>query len=162
IVVSQSEKVLTEINARLSAAIAQSQRMAIVQTSIRNRGLLIHAQSESELSDIVNKIAPEHLELAISEPEQLLQSIDNAGAVFVGQYSPEVVGDYAAGPSHVLPTGGTARFASVLGVYDFQVRSSLIHCSPSGVLPLAKDAAILAEREGLFGHAKSAHIRLQG
>ena len=162
IVVSQSEKVLTEINARLSAAIAQSQRMAIVQTSIRNRGLLIHTQSESELSDIVNKIAPEHLELAVSEPEQLLQSIDNAGAVFVGQYSPEVVGDYAAGPSHVLPTGGTARFASVLGVYDFQVRSSLIHCSPSGVLPLAKDAAILAEREGLFGHAKSAHIRLQG
>ncbi len=162
IVVSQSEKVLTEINARLSAAIAQSHRMAIVQTSIRNRGLLIHAQSESELSDIVNKIAPEHLELAVSEPEQLLQSIDNAGAVFVGQYSPEVVGDYAAGPSHVLPTGGTARFASVLGVYDFQVRSSLIHCSPSGVLPLAKDAAILAEREGLFGHAKSAHIRLQG
>lgn len=162
IVVSASEQVLKEINARLATAISKARRIDIVTASIRNRALLIHAESESHLATIVNRIAPEHLELAVDEPEQLLAAIDCAGAVFVGQHSPEVVGDYAAGPSHVLPTGGTARFASVLGVNDFQVRSSLIQCSASGVLALAEDAAILAEQEGLFAHAESARFRLQG
>ncbi|MBT3427665.1 MAG: histidinol dehydrogenase [Gammaproteobacteria bacterium] len=162
IVVSASEQVLKEINTRLATAIGQTRRIDIVTASIRNRALLIHAESESHLADIVNRIAPEHLELAVDEPDQLLAEIDCAGAVFVGQHSPEVVGDYAAGPSHVLPTGGTARFASVLGVNDFQVRSSLIQCSASGVLALAEDAAVLAEQEGLFAHAESARFRLQG
>jgi histidinol dehydrogenase len=161
IVVSTSEQVLKNINARLSVAIGQAKRVDIVTASIRNRALLIHAGSDNHLAAIVNRIAPEHLELAVDQPEQLLESIDCAGAVFVGQHSPEVVGDYAAGPSHVLPTAGTARFASVLGVNDFQVRSSLIQCSASGVLALAEDAAVLAEQEGLFAHAESARFRLQ-
>ncbi len=162
IVVSASAQVLKNINARLSAVIDQAQRVDIVKASIRNRALLIHSESDDQLAAIVNRIAPEHLELAVDQPEQLLESIDCAGAVFVGQHSPEVVGDYTAGPSHVLPTAGTARFASVLGVNDFQVRSSLIQCSASGVLALAEDAAILAEQEGLFAHAESARFRLQG
>ncbi len=91
---------------------------------MRNRGLLIHAETREALVRVINRVAPEHLELAMSMPESLLPDIRSAGAIFVGQYSPEVVGDYTAGPSHVLPTSGTARFASALGVYDFQLRQS--------------------------------------
>ncbi|MDG1204183.1 MAG: histidinol dehydrogenase, partial [Pseudomonadales bacterium] len=112
--------------------------------------------------DIVNRIAPEHLELAIAEPEKILPQIRFAGAIFLGHHSAEVVGDYTAGPSHVLPTSGTARFASPLGVYDFQVRSSVVNCSARGAITLSRSAAILATQEGLEAHSKSAQYRLLG
>ncbi|MFZ8974440.1 MAG: histidinol dehydrogenase, partial [Pseudomonadales bacterium] len=114
----------------------------------------------SNLIGIINKIAPEHLELAVSDPKEWLPEIKAAGAIFVGPYSPEVVGDYTAGPSHVLPTSGTARFASALGVYDFQLRQSLIQCSAEGVQSLAKTAEVLAIEEGLHAHALSASERI--
>ncbi len=115
-----------------------------------------------EAAELVNRIAPEHLELALAEPEAFAADVRHAGAIFMGNSTAEVVGDYTAGPSHVLPTNGTARFASPLGVYDFQVRSSLIHCSPRGAVKLSRAAAILADQEGLEAHAKSAQYRVQG
>ena len=128
---------------------------------MRNRGLLIHAETREALVRVINRVAPEHLELAMSMPESLLPDIRSAGAIFVGQYSPEVVGDYTAGPSHVLPTSGTARFASALGVYDFQLRQSLIQCSKRGGRDIASAAAVLAQEEGLYAHALSATKRVE-
>ena len=115
-----------------------------------------------EAMQVVNQIAPEHLEILLQDPEPALEMVQNAGAIFVGNQSSEVVGDYTAGPSHVLPTAGTARFASPLGIYDFQVRSSLIRCSEAGAVKLNRDAAILAREEGLDAHAESAEFRVQG
>ena len=126
------------------------------------RGALIRVDNLEDAANIVNKMAPEHLELAVSQPEQLLELVQCAGAIFIGNHSAEVVGDYMAGPSHVLPTGGTARFTSPLGVYDFQVRSSIINCSARGSVRLSRDSAILAEEEGLHAHAESARYRVQG
>ena len=137
-------------------------REGIIQRSIGDRGALILAQNDDEIAAIVNKIAPEHLELALQNPDELLPRIKHAGAIFIGKHSAEAVGDYSAGPSHVLPTSGTARFASALGVYDFQVRSSVIRCSAAGAVSLSRDAAILAVEEGLEAHARSAEFRVQG
>ena len=136
-------------------------RRAIIEDSLRHRGLLIHAETAEDLISVINRVAPEHLELAINNPEGLLPDIRSAGAIFLGQYSPEVLGDYTAGPSHVLPTSGTARFASALGVYDFQLKQSLIHCSADGGREIAKSAAVLAEEEGLYAHALSAAKRFE-
>ena len=110
---------------------------------------------------VSNFIAPEHLEISVAKPEQIIDYIDNAGAIFMGRYSAEALGDYCAGPSHVLPTSGTARFFSALGVYDFQKRSSIINCSPSGASKLAVTAAELARNERLQAHALSAEYRLE-
>ena len=110
--------------------------------------------------EIANRIAPEHLEIFVADPEPLLGLVRNAGAVFIGKYSSEVLGDYCVGPSHVLPTGGAARFASPLGVFDFQKRSSLIHCSEEGANELSEVASCLAEAEGLFAHADAARKRM--
>ena len=117
---------------------------------------------ESEAVDVINRIAPEHLEIVVENPDLLLKSVKYAGAIFIGNHSAEVIGDYSAGPSHVLPTSGSARFSSPLGVYDFQVRSSLIHCTARGSVHLSRDAAILATEEGLQAHSKSASYRVQG
>lgn len=111
---------------------------------------------------MANRIAPEHLELAVEDPDALLDGIRHAGAIFVGAHSPEVMGDYAAGPSHVLPTYGTARFSSPLGVYDFQKRSSVIRLSPAGAQKIARTAATLAHGEGLEAHARAAELRIRG
>ena len=161
IVVSQSAACLDAIEAGLEAMVTTQPRRAIIEDSLRHRGLLIQAETAEDLITVINRVAPEHLELAISNPESLLPDIRSAGAIFVGQYSPEVLGDYTAGPSHVLPTSGTARFASALGVYDFQLKQSLIHCSAGGGREIAKTAAVLAEEEGLHAHALSAAKRFE-
>ena len=112
--------------------------------------------------DVINKIAPEHLEIVVENPDSILRSVKFAGAIFMGNHSAEVIGDYSAGPSHVLPTSGSSRFSSPLGVYDFQIRSSLIQCSVRGSVKLSRDAAILAAEEGLQAHCESANLRVQG
>ena len=123
IVVSQSAAFLDAVQAGLADMVAAQPRRAIIENSLRHRGLLIHAETTEDLISVINRVAPEHLELAISNPESLLPDIRSAGAIFVGQYSPEVLGDYTAGPSHVLPTSGTARFASALGGLRFSVET---------------------------------------
>lgn len=136
-------------------------RADIARTSLQNRGALVLTKDRAEAIALINQVAPEHLELCMDEPEQLLPSIRHAGAIFMGRYSPEAIGDYCAGPNHVLPTSGTARFSSPLGVYDFQKRSSIIYCSAEGSKALAQAADILAQQEGLDAHASSARYRAQ-
>lgn len=136
-------------------------RADIARTSLQNRGALVLTKDRAEAIALINQVAPEHLELCMDEPEQLLPHIRHAGAIFMGRYSPEAIGDYCAGPNHVLPTSGTARFSSPLGVYDFQKRSSIIYCSAEGSKALAQAADILAQQEGLDAHAGSARYRAQ-
>lgn len=162
ILISADGDLLDAVGIRLQEAINKMERKNIIAQSLAARGALIKVGDLQEAAEIVNKIAPEHLEVALAQPDQILDLVQYAGAVFVGNHSAEVVGDYTAGPSHVLPTGGTARFASPLGVYDFQIRSSMIHCSARGSVKLSRDAAILAKEEGLQAHAQSAEYRVQG
>jgi histidinol dehydrogenase len=136
-------------------------RAQIIGRSLAARGAFILVRDLAEAAEISNRIAPEHLELSVAEPEQLLAAIRHAGAVFLGRYTPEAIGDYCAGPSHVLPTAGTARFASPLGVHDFQKRSSLIGCSRAGADRLGGLARVLAESEALQAHALSAAARVR-
>lgn len=135
-------------------------RKDIIETALKNRGALIHTKNMDEAIAISNRIAPEHLELSVENPEALLDSIKHAGAIFMGKYTCEALGDYCAGPNHVLPTSGTAKFSSPLGVYDFQKKSSLIMASRESANTLGKIAATLAEGESLQAHAKSAKYRL--
>ncbi|GIX31877.1 MAG: histidinol dehydrogenase [Porticoccaceae bacterium] len=138
------------------------ERRAVIEASLARRGALIEVRDLDEAARIANRIAPEHLELSVAEPEALLPHIRHAGAIFLGRHTPEALGDYCAGPNHVLPTSGTARFSSPLGVYDFVVRTSLIHCSPAGAAELAGIARQLAEGESLTAHARSAACRIPG
>jgi histidinol dehydrogenase len=131
----------------------------IARTSMENRGALILVKDRSEALQLINQVAPEHLELCMDKPEDMLPQIRHAGAIFMGRYTPEALGDYCAGPNHVLPTSGTARFSSPLGVYDFQKRSSIIYCAEQGSKPLAQAADVLAQQEGLEAHARSARYR---
>lgn len=135
------------------------ERREIIAASINGRCALIHSASREDAIALINQIAPEHLELAVDDPDALLPQIQHAGAIFMGRYTPEALGDYCAGPNHVLPTSGTARFASPLGVYDFVKRSSVIHCAPDGSARLAGIASVLARGEGLTAHARSAEYR---
>jgi histidinol dehydrogenase len=134
-------------------------RKHIIRTALKNRGALILTKDINEAIIISNKIAPEHLELSVKNPESILDDIKNAGAIFMGKYSSEALGDYCAGPNHVLPTSSTARFSSPLGVYDFQKRSSIIMASKEGAINLGETAATLAYGEGLQAHAMSALYR---
>jgi len=134
-------------------------RRDVIRSSLENRGALIHVRDVEEACMIANRIAPEHLELSVDEPEQWVDSIRHAGAIFLGRYTCEALGDYCAGPNHVLPTSGTARFSSPLGVYDFQKRTSLIQVSAAGASRLGETASILAKGEGLDAHARSAESR---
>jgi histidinol dehydrogenase len=127
--------------------------------SLEQFGALVLARSEEEAVECVNTLAPEHLEILTREPERLTDQIDNAGAIFLGEFAPVAVGDYAAGPSHVLPTGGTARFTSGLSANDFQRRSSVLYFSRAGLAEMAADVRLLAEREGLTAHAASVNVR---
>jgi len=136
------------------------EREDIIRISLKNRGALIHTKDINEAICISNIIAPEHLELSVKNPESLLDDIKHAGAIFMGKFSSEALGDYCAGPNHVLPTSGTARFSSPLGVYDFQKRSSIIMASSEGANSLGQIAATLANGEGLQAHAKSAMYRV--
>ncbi len=137
----------------------QMPRKDIIKTALQNRGALIHVADLDEACRISNRIAPEHLELSVGDPQTWLHKLKHAGAIFMGRYTSESLGDYCAGPNHVLPTSGTARFSSPLGVYDFQKRSSLIQVSPEGAQKLGKIASVLALGEGLQAHAQSALYR---
>jgi histidinol dehydrogenase len=134
-------------------------RREIISASLEKRGLFIKVSNLQEAAEVCNLVAPEHVELSIENPESLLAEIRHAGAIFLGRYSSESLGDYCAGPSHVLPTSGTARFSSALGVYDFQKRSSIINCSEEAAKELANTASVLANAEGLFAHARAAELR---
>jgi histidinol dehydrogenase len=135
-------------------------RAQMIATSLKNRGALIKVASLDEACEISNRIAPEHLEVSTEDPQALLPKLRHAGAIFMGRFSSESVGDYCAGPNHVLPTSGTARFSSPLGVYDFQKRSSIIDVSAEGAVELGQIARVLAEGEGLAAHAQSAQYRV--
>ena len=162
VLISSDEALLDKVANLIEERTSGMQRGEIIRKAITDRGALILVSSDREALDLVNKMAPEHLELCLENPDEVLGGVRNAGAVFVGKHTAEVVGDYTAGPSHVLPTSGTARFASPLGVYDFQVRSSLIQCSREGAIQLNRAASIIARTEGLEAHALSAELRVQG
>jgi histidinol dehydrogenase len=162
ILVSPDEAYLKEVESRISKLIPGMARKEIIQTSLNNRGAMIHTKSLEEACDVSNILAPEHLELSVQDPDALLPKITSAGAIFMGIRSSESLGDYCAGPNHVLPTSGTSRFSSPLGVYDFQKRSSLIKISERGSNELGQVASILARGEGLEAHALSAEMRLSG
>ena len=137
------------------------EREPIIATALRERGALIHCRDLEQACEVANRIAPEHLELSVADPEALLPRIRHAGAIFMGRYTSEPLGDYCAGPNHVLPTSRTARFSSPLGVYDFQKRSSLIMVSESGSATLGETASALARGEGLTAHARAAEYRFR-
>lgn len=151
---------LDQVQAAIERLLPTMPREAILRTSLANRGALIHVESLEEACEIANQIAPEHLEISTQNPEVWLEKIRHAGAIFLGHYSSESLGDYCAGPNHVLPTARTARFSSPLGVYDFQKRSSIIHVSAEGAQTLGRIASTLAHGEGLQAHAASAEYRL--
>jgi histidinol dehydrogenase len=151
---------IEQVAQSMARLIAEMPRADIIRASLRNRGALIQVTDLEEACTIANRIAAEHLELSVANPEALLPKIRHAGAIFLGPYSSEALGDYCAGPNHVLPTSGTARFSSPLGVYDFQKRSSIIHVSQQGARTLGDVACTLAAGEGLPAHARSAQYRL--
>ena len=151
---------LDRVAASIDKYIASMPRAAIITASMTGRGALIKTRDLAHACEIANRIAPEHLELSVADPDALLPLIRHAGAIFMGVYSSEALGDYCAGPNHVLPTARTARFSSPLGVYDFQKRSSIIKVSREGARTLGKIASTLAHGEGLPAHAKSAEFRL--
>src|SRR6185312_12282596 len=142
------------------AALIEMPRASIIAASLAHRGALIRTRDLAEACALANRIAPEHLELAVADPDALLPKIRHAGAIFVGHYASEALGDYCAGPNHVLPTGRTARFSSPLGVYDFQKRSSVLRIARKTAQALAPVAVTLATGEGLIAHARSAAARL--
>ncbi|HET8731112.1 MAG TPA: histidinol dehydrogenase [Moraxellaceae bacterium] len=160
ILISESDEFLARVQASIERLLPTLARREIAARSLAGRGALIKVRDRDEALALINRIAPEHLELSVEDPEALLPSIRHAGAIFMGRYTPEALGDYCAGPNHVLPTSGTARFSSPLGVYDFQKRSSLIGCSARGASTLAGIASVLARGEGLEAHARSAEYRL--
>lgn len=162
ILISTSSALLDAVTERLPVLLSGMERKAIIEKALVDRGALILVEDIASAQRVVNRIAPEHLELALEDAQGFVPGVRHAGAIFVGAGTAEVVGDYTAGPSHVLPTSGTARFASPLGVYDFQVRSSLVQCSREGSIKLSRAAAILADEEGLEAHSKSAQYRVQG
>ncbi len=151
---------IDEVEKSIEKLLPSMNRKDIIETALKNRGALIHTKDIDEAIVISNRIAPEHLELSVENPETLLDSVKHAGAIFMGKYTCEALGDYCAGPNHVLPTSGTARFSSPLGVYDFQKKSSLIMASNESANNLGKVAATLADGEGLQAHALSAKYRV--
>ncbi len=160
ILITTDEKFLKRVKESINSLIEEMPRKEIIKTSLENRGLFICVENLSEAAKISNFIAPEHLELSVEQPEKLLDEIIHAGAIFMGKNTCEAVGDYCAGPNHVLPTSGTARFSSPLGVYDFQKRSSLINLSEKTADSLGNIASNLALGEGLYAHAESAKYRV--
>jgi len=159
ILLSPSAAFLDRVEIQIRKLLPDMPRRTIIAASLGARGALIHTRGLAEACQIANRIAPEHLELLVANPRALLPKLRHAGAVFLGRWSSEAVGDYCAGPNHVLPTSGTARYSSPLGVYDFQKRSSLIEVSRRGARRLGRLAATLARGEGLQAHARSAEYR---
>ncbi len=151
---------LDQVQASINRLLPTMERAAVIEKSLASRGAMILVRDLDEAVAVANFIAPEHLELSVAEPQAMAAHIRHAGAIFMGRYTAEAVGDYCAGPNHVLPTSRTARFSSPLGVYDFQKRSSLIMCSAQGASELGKTASLLARGEGLTAHARSAEYRI--
>ena len=161
ILISPDADFLARVEDSIDRLLPTMPRREIIETALRARGALIHVEDMEQAIDVANHIAPEHLELSVSDPEAMAARIRHAGAIFMGRYTAEAMGDYCAGPNHVLPTSRTARFSSPLGVYDFQKRSSLIMASPAGAARMAETARVLAEGEGLIAHAESARYRAE-
>ncbi|MBV8658672.1 MAG: histidinol dehydrogenase [Burkholderiales bacterium] len=160
ILLCPSGRYLNQVEDAIQRLLPTMPRRGIIEASLRNRGALIEVRNLDEACELANRIAPEHLELSVADPWALQKQIRHAGAIFLGRYASESLGDYCAGPNHVLPTSRTARFASPLGVYDFQKRSSLIYVSQAGAQQLGRVASSLAYGEGLPAHARSAELRL--
>lgn len=161
ILIAQDSVFLDQVQTSMNNLIETMPRKEIISVSIQNRSAFILVENLEQAAEVSNYIAPEHLELSIDNPERLLPLIRHAGAIFLGRFTAEALGDYCAGPNHVLPTSRSARFSSPLGVYDFQKRSSIIHCSENGASDLGKIASILAHGEGLTAHARSAEYRIK-
>ena len=161
ILVTPDPALIDAVEASARRLLAEMPRAAIIAASLAHRGGLVRVRDLAEACAIVNRIAPEHLELAVADPDALLPQIRHAGAIFVGHYASESLGDYCAGPNHVLPTGRTARFSSPLGVYDFEKRSSVLRISAEAAQTLGQVASTLAHGEGLTAHARSAEARLR-
>ncbi len=161
ILISPDADFLQKVKASIARLLPTMERQKIIETSLINRGAIILVDDMQQAVEVCNYIAPEHLELSVDEPMEMAKQIRHAGAIFMGRYTPEALGDYCAGPNHVLPTSRTARFSSPLGVYDFQKRSSLIQVSPQGAQSLGQIASVLARGESLTAHARSAEYRLQ-
>jgi len=161
ILLSPDATLIEKVAQSMKRQIGEMPRREIISASLAGRGALIHVRDLDEACMLANRIAPEHLELAVAEPEILLAKIRHAGAIFLGHHASESLGDYCAGPNHVLPTSRTARFSSPLGVYDFQKRSSVIGVSQAAARRLGREAATLARAEGLEAHARSAEFRVR-
>ena len=160
ILISDDGDYIDRVMAAMQQLLPEMPRADIISQSMRDRGCCIEVENLKQATDVINRIAPEHLELSVADPEALLADIRHAGAIFMGRYTAEALGDYCAGPNHVLPTSGTARFSSPLGVYDFQKRSSIVSCSAAGAATLGRTASVLARGEGLVAHAVSAEARI--
>ena len=163
ILLCPSAQYISEVQSAIDRLITEMPRAKVIRTSLQNRGILIQTRDMDEACAIANRIAPEHLEISVADSAQAnayAAQIRHAGAIFIGAYTSESLGDYCAGPNHVLPTSGTARFSSPLGVYDFQKRSSMIQVSEAGAQTLGQIASTLAHGEGLTAHARSAEFRL--
>jgi histidinol dehydrogenase len=161
ILVSPDGVFLDKVQASIEKLVVEMERQDIIRSSLTTRGALIEVTDMQQAVEVANFIAPEHLELSVDDPETIAKQIRHAGAIFMGRYTAEALGDYCAGPNHVLPTSRTARFSSPLGVYDFQKRSSLIMCSAEGASELGKVASVLARGESLTAHARSAEYRIK-
>ena len=161
ILVTPDADFIDAVERSINKLLPTMERKEIIETSLRLRAALIKVKDLDEAMEVSNRIAPEHLELSVSDPEALLPMVRHAGAIFMGRYTAEALGDYCAGPNHVLPTSGTARFSSPLGVYDFQKRSSLIFFSEDGASEMGKVASVLARGESLTAHARSAEYRIK-
>ena len=161
ILITWHEPLLDQVQAALERQLSKLERAAQAKSSLETFGALVLARDDRQAAEWTNLLGPEHLHIMTREPKLLAERIDNAGAIFLGPYSPVALGDYAAGPSHVLPTGGTARFASGLCAIDFLRRSSVLYFTEQGLAALADDVCLLAEKEGLTGHAASVRARLQ-
>ena len=161
ILLCPDEKFIEQVQASINKLLPEMPRKNVIETSLRNRALLIQVQDMAEACEIANAIAAEHLEICAAEPRKWAELIDHAGAIFMGNYTSEALGDYCAGPNHVLPTARTARFSSPLGVYDFIKRSSMIEVSEAGAQTLGAVASTLAHGEGLQAHARAAEMRLK-
>lgn len=161
ILISDDADFLKQVKEAINRLLPTMERQEIISTSLKDRGALILVKDLDEAVEVSNFIAPEHLELSVADPMTMSKKIRHAGAIFMGRYTAEALGDYCAGPNHVLPTSRTARFSSPLGVYDFQKRSSLIHVSEQGAQSLGQIASVLARGESLTAHARSAEYRLK-
>jgi histidinol dehydrogenase len=152
---------IEQVKQSIERLLEEMPRKDIIKTSLEDRAAIISVDTMEQAIEVANLIAPEHLELSMEDAQQWAKKIRHAGAIFMGRFTAEAIGDYCAGPNHVLPTSGTARFSSPLGVYDFQKRSSLIGCSHDGASELGKTASVLAHGEGLTAHARSAEYRIK-